>query len=332
MNDLHELLRTAAGDDQVSFSGADIAERVRARGRVRRRRRVGVAAVGAVVVVAGLLVLGPIGRSSDDLQVASGGISGGAEELVGRWVLTAFSLVSSGGDEPTWLELEASGRLVGAVECTRFEGRWDLVGDRLVVDELEHGDAVGSACTRAGADATQTEALLELLDDHPYVVQPRFSTGSGLVLSDRESADLDAGTDGTWFAFSRFEDLGPMPTVEQVQGEWMHGDGILTFDAEGQVRLDVCPDDRWVYQGGTIGVGFGDDLDCRALDSGLAAVLHAGPEVRLGGDLSNVLYLASGSRVTSVMRFEVGDPADLPPGLVEGDDAGSATGGGPNGP
>jgi hypothetical protein len=314
MTEVHELLRTGAGESEpLTFTGADVRRRVDRRARDRRRTRVAGAACAAIVLFGGAWAGGLL-SGSDDQHVASGSISPEAQELSGRWILTAFVLVSAGSNEPTWLDLGADGRMTGGVDCTGFEARWDVADGHLLVDELRSQERDMTGCVPAGTEPDQAEVLLGLLEQDPFIVQPGFSTGDGLVLSEQGVEELDAGGEGTWFAFSRFEDMGPVPSEAEVVGPWSHVDGTVVFDGDGSVSLDACPDGHWRYRDGRIQPA-DDPGGC---DAGLAAILDAGAAVRTGGEASERLYLSSDASTMTLVPYAPSAEGDPPTSSPDG--------------
>lgn len=159
MTDMTDLLRRAAEPGPVGFTVVDVRRRVRQRRRTRRGLQ---AAAVAVVVAVGTTTL-----ALDDVQRIDSADLVDAPVLEQRWTAlysNAVGIASAGA----YLELRDDGTLAGSDGCNRFQGRFAVDDDRIVVDNLAVTEGV---C--GGVDAV---AIVEILDRDPRV----SSVGGGV--------------------------------------------------------------------------------------------------------------------------------------------------------
>lgn len=180
MNEVHDLLRSAAHERAVGFDHRDVQQRAALRRRRRRSVRVAVAGGAlAVLAVVGMSLRGTGG--SDDVDVASSADPQRANQLIGRWTAFAYSAVVV-PPEGVYLEFGEGGHLEGDDGCNDLTAEWEVSGDRLVVDR------VASTLATCEVDTRLRELLLS---------EPRI----GVFDSFEGSLELRAGDD--FIAFER---------------------------------------------------------------------------------------------------------------------------------
>jgi heat shock protein HslJ len=190
MTGLEELLRTAA-DGPVSFDVDDVRRRVDQR---RRRRKLqGTAMVALVLVGVTTLVFALRDQPSERVETAA--VPAAAEDLVGRWQVTAYSAV---GVPPAgvFLELSGDGTLVGHDGCNGFSAHWSVTDGRLEVADLA---ATKRSCpdqadmgllTILGAGPT-----IETSDLAPAALTLRTASGFVVIVPAPESTTTSVGDD-----------------------------------------------------------------------------------------------------------------------------------------
>jgi heat shock protein HslJ len=180
MNNLQDMLSSAAHERPVGFDHRDVQQRATARRRRRQAARVGAAGAGLAVLAVFFVSFGDTG-ADDDVDVASSAEAQHESRLAGRWTALAYSAVVV-PPQGVYVQFDDDGRLEGDDGCNEFTAEWEVHDDRLVVDNLQSD---GEACE---VDIRLRELLL---------AGPQIGSFDG----DDESLELRAGDD--FIAFGR---------------------------------------------------------------------------------------------------------------------------------
>lgn len=269
MTGLEELLRAAA-DGPVSFDVDDVRRRVDQR---RRRRKVrGTAMVALVLVGVTTLVFALRDQPSEHVETAA--VPTAAEDLVGRWQVTAYSAVGvpPGG---VFLELYEDGTLVGHDGCNGFSAHWSVTGSRLEVADLaalqlscpDQADMGLIAILEAGP-------TIEASDLAPDGLTLRTASGFVVIVPAPESTTTSVGGDAaTTTSLPVLEPTAP-DAATSVVTQFL--DRLREGDLSAAAELWSGYPDAFVDASTSEKVGFIEEL---MADPAMVRVLEGDPEV-----------------------------------------------------